>query len=85
MGITNDHGYVLLVLPGPFLIIIYHLVCNETNTTGVTIGTGTAYHSGAPELTYKQTKSVNNRKTVKTVMTLTCMFVSVGKKGLNIL
>ena len=51
MGITNDHGYVLLVLPGPFLIIIYHLVCNETNTTGVTIGTGTAYHSGAPEFT----------------------------------
>jgi len=29
----------------------YHRVCNKINTTGVTSGAETAYHSGAPEFT----------------------------------
>ena len=29
----------------------YQLVCNQSNTTGATSGTGTAYPSGAPEFT----------------------------------
>jgi len=29
----------------------YLRVCNNSNTTSVTIGAGTAYHSGAPEFT----------------------------------
>jgi len=29
----------------------YHWVCNKSNTTGVTSGTGTAYPSREPEFT----------------------------------
>ena len=32
-----------------FLLLTYHRVCNQINTTGVTSGAGTAYPSGAPE------------------------------------
>ena len=31
--------------------MIYHRVCNKINTTGANSGTGTAYPSGAPEIT----------------------------------
>ena len=32
-------------------VVAYHRVCNESNTTGVTSVTGTAYPSGASEFT----------------------------------
>jgi len=32
-------------------LMIYHGVCNKSSMTGVTCGTETAYHSGAPEFT----------------------------------
>ena len=34
-----------------FSLMTYHRVCNKSNATGVTCGTGIAYHSGAPEFT----------------------------------
>ena len=32
--------------------VIYHRVCNKSNTTGATSGTGTAFPSEAPEFTH---------------------------------
>ena len=37
-----------LVLP-PFMIMTYHRVCYNINTTGITCGAGSDYHSGAPQ------------------------------------
>ena len=36
-------------VPVFFSFVIYHRVCNKSNTTGATCGAGTAYTSGAPE------------------------------------
>ena len=40
-----------IILTVPYLLIIYHRVCNKSNTTGATSGAETAYPSGAPEFT----------------------------------
>ena len=51
--VTNDHGYVPLVVntSRSFPHSWHHLVCNYIDTTGVTSGAGTAYHSRAFEFT----------------------------------
>ena len=40
-----------IILTVPYLLIIYHRVCNKSNTTGATSGAETAYPSEAPKLT----------------------------------
>ena len=37
--------------PVPFSFMTYHRICNWSNPTGATSGAGTAYPSGAHELT----------------------------------
>ena len=43
-SLSNDNP----LLPS---FMTYHLVCNKSNMTGVTCGSGTAYPSGAPKFT----------------------------------
>ena len=48
---TTNMFHLSYALPGTFLIYDLSLVCNKSNTTGVTSGTGTADPSGAQEFT----------------------------------